>query len=91
MFRLSAFMLVLFLVLFPLVNPLFAAVPNQDGSPWDDIARWFENALEDIQFFFDNLGENLTRIVEDMAASLRNIGQALQDQFNRAVEGVGTD
>jgi cell shape-determining protein MreC len=80
----------LFLMLLLMIIPL--VVDQIDpGSIWDDIANWFENAMEDVRSFFDNLGENLARAVENMADSLRNLGQSIAEQFNRAVEGVGTD
>jgi hypothetical protein len=58
---------------------------------WDDIGDWVENAMEDVRYFFDNLGDNLARAVENMADSLRNLGHSIAEQFNRVVEGVGTD
>jgi hypothetical protein len=75
------------LLLLPLANP--TADPSQ--SPVDDITRWLENAFADIQAFFDNLGENIARAIENMMGSVGNLGQAIQDQFKGIGEGIQQD
>jgi hypothetical protein len=81
---LTIWITVLFLLFIPLAT---AAEPALYQSPVDDIARWFENAFEDVQLFFDNLGENLARAVENMLGSVSNFGKAIQEQF----QGINRD
>jgi hypothetical protein len=87
-FRVIIFLVLLFLLFTPLMNPVSAAAPARLDSPIDDFFRWLENAFADIRIFFDNLGENLSHAIEDMFESVRNFGEALGDQFSDAVEGI---
>jgi hypothetical protein len=82
--QLTIWITVLFLLFIPIAGAAEAA-PYQ--SPIDDIVRWLENAFEDVQVFFDNLGENLARAVENMFSSVSNFGKALQEQF----QGINRD
>jgi predicted PurR-regulated permease PerM len=86
--RITIFLVLLFLLFVPLANPVSAAAPVRLDSPIDDFLRWLENAFADIRIFFDNLGENLSHVIEDMFESVRNFGEALGDQFTEAVEGI---
>jgi hypothetical protein len=76
--QLTIWITVLFLLFIPLAAAAEAALYQ---SPIDNVVRWLENAFEDVKVFFDNLGENLARAVENMFSSVSNFGKALQEQF----------
>ena len=82
--QLTIWVTVLFLLFIPLAP---AADPYHSDSPIDEIVRWLENAFEDVKVFFDNLGENLARAVENMFSSVSNFGKAIQEQF----QGINRD
>jgi hypothetical protein len=82
--QLTIWITVLFLLIIPLTA---AAEASLYQSPIDNVVRWLENAFEDVQVFFDNLGENLALAVENMFSSVSNFGKALQEQF----QGINRD